>query len=188
MRITAGSHRGRTLRVPRAKALRPSSDRLRQAVFNILGHGGSAFAAYAGEPIIDIFAGTGAYGFEALSRGAAFATFIDSDREAVFGIRSNAALLGETAAVAALRLDAACLMAPRQAGTPAVLAFLDPPYGSGLSVAALQGLRAHGWLRMGATAVVEVAAQECFSPPAGYELVDERTYGAGRAVFTRLVD
>ncbi len=187
MRIVAGKHRGRTIRVPRAEALRPSSDRLRQAVFNILDHHNAA-AAYVGEPVIDLFAGTGAYGLESLSRGAAFATFIDHDGVALLGIRRNAAALGEAGAIALLKLEATRLIAPpRVAATPAALAFLDPPYGSGLAVAALQGLRSHGWLRPDATAVVEVAAKEPFLPPPGYETAEERTYGAGRVVFLRLM-
>lgn len=186
MRIIGGRHRGRTLHVPRGGALRPSSDRLRQAVFNILDHGGEGMS-YAGEPVVDLFAGTGAYGFEALSRGAAFSTFIDHDGEALLGIRRTAAALGETAATSTLRLDAGRLIAPpRLAGIPAALAFLDPPYGSGLAVAALQGLRSHGWLRAGATAVVEIAAKEPFVSPPGYETIDERTYGAGRVALLRL--
>lgn len=188
MRIIGGKHRGRTLRVPQATTLRPSSDRLRQAVFNLLEHGQPA-VTYVGEPVIDVFAGTGAYGIEALSRGAAFATFIDSDNKALLGIRRNAATLGESGAIAVVRTDAARLIAPpRVASTPAVLAFLDPPYGTGLALAALQGLRAHGWLRRGAISVVEVAAVEPFLSPPGYETVDERTYGAGRVVFTRVAD
>lgn len=188
MRIVAGRHRGRALRVPRAAAaLRPSSDRLRQAVFNVLDHRGNDFA-YAGEPVVDAFAGTGAYGLEALSRGAAFATFIDHDGAALLGIRRNAAVLGESGAVAMLKLDATRLISPpRFAATPAALAFLDPPYESGLAVAALQGLRTHGWLRAGAIAVVEVAAREPLSPPPGYTAVEERTYGAGRIVILRLM-
>ncbi len=182
MRIIAGRHRGRTIRVPQAEALRPSSDRLRQAVFNILDHHNSV-ADYVGVSVIDLFAGTGAYGLEALSRGAAFATFVDHDSMALRGIRRNGAALGEAGAIALLKLDATRLIAsPRLAATPAALAFLDPPYGSGFAVAALHGLQRHGWLRPDATAVVEVAAKEPFLPPPGYETAEERTYGAGRVV------
>lgn len=186
MRIIAGKHRGRAIRVPKAEALRPSSDRLRQAVFNILDHGNSA-APYAGEPIVDLFAGTGAYGLEALSRGAAFATFIDLDGAALLGIRRNAAAMGEAAGIAALKLDATKLVSPpRLVPAPASVAFLDPPYQSGLAVPALQGLHAHGWLRPEALAVVEVAATEQLPAPKAYTILDERTYGAGRVVFLKL--
>lgn len=186
MRIIAGRHRGRALRVGPAEALRPSSDRLRQAVFNILDHGGGG-PPYLAEPVIDLFAGTGAWGLESLSRGAAFATFVEHDAGALLGIRRNAAALGETDATALLRLDATRLIAPpRVAETPAAVAFLDPPYGSGFAVAALDGLSRYGWLRHGAMAVVEVASKEPMAPPRAFETLDERTYGAGRAVFLRL--
>ena len=186
MRIIAGKHRGRTLRIGPAQALRPSSDRLRQAAFNILDHG-SHGAPYRDEPVIDLFAGTGAWGFEALSRGAAFASFIDHDPGALLGIRQNAAALGESTATNLLRLDATRLIAPPHAApAPAALAFLDPPYGSGLAVAALQGLCHHHWLQPGALVVVEVARKEPMTPPKAYAILDERVYGAGRAVFLTL--
>lgn len=185
MRIIAGKHRGRAIRVPKAEALRPSSDRLRQAVFNILDHGNSA-VPYAGRPVVDLFAGTGAYGLEALSRGAAFAAFIDLDGAALLGIRRNAAAMGEAANIAVLRLDAARLVSPSRAiPEPVAVAFLDPPYLSGLAVPALQGLHAHGWLRPDGVAVVEVAATEPLPAPTAYTVLDERTYGAGRVVFLR---
>jgi 16S rRNA (guanine966-N2)-methyltransferase len=186
MRIIAGKHRGRAIRVPPAETLRPSSDRLRQAVFNILDHGGGA-VPYVGQPVIDAFAGTGAYGLEALSRGAAFATFIDRDPAALLGIRRNAASMDEAANVAVLKLDATKLVSPpRLVPAPAAVAFLDPPYLSGLAVPALQGLHAHGWLRPDALAVVEVAATEPLPAPRAYVVFDERRYGAGRVVFLRL--
>jgi 16S rRNA (guanine966-N2)-methyltransferase len=187
MRIIAGKHRGRAIRVPKAEALRPSSDRLRQAVFNILDHGSSSDLPYAGEPVVDLFAGTGAYGLESLSRGASFATFIDRDGAALLGIRRNAAGLGEAANIAMLKLDATRLVSPpRLIPAPAALAFLDPPYQSGLAVPALQGLHAHGWLHREALAVVEVAATEPLATPPAYTILDERTYGAGRVVFLKL--
>lgn len=186
MRIIAGKHRGRAIHVPKTEALRPSSDRLRQAVFNILDHGGAA-VPYAGEPVIDAFAGTGAYGLEAVSRGAAFATFLDRDPAALLGIRRNAASVGEAANIAVLKLDATRLLSPpRLVPSPAAVAFLDPPYLSGLAVPALQGLQAHGWLRADALAVVEVAATEPLPAPKAYTVLDERTYGAGRVVFLKL--
>jgi 16S rRNA (guanine966-N2)-methyltransferase len=186
MRIIAGKHRGRAIRVPKAEALRPSSDRLRQAVFNILDHGHSP-SPYAGEPVIDLFAGTGAYGLEALSRGAAFATFMDLDGAALRGIRRNAAAMGEAGSIAVLKLDATKLvLPPRLIQASATVAFLDPPYQSGLAVPALQGLQAHGWLRPDAVAAVEVAATEPLPAPSAYTVLDERTYGAGRVVFLRL--
>jgi 16S rRNA (guanine966-N2)-methyltransferase len=182
MRIIGGKHRGRAIRVPKAEALRPSSDRLRQAVFNILDH--RRGYAYAGEPVIDVFAGTGAYGLEALSRGGRFTTFIDRDGAALLGIRRNAASMAEAGNIAVLKLDATKLLAPpRSIPAPAALAFLDPPYQSGLALPALQGLQAHGWLRPDAVAIVELAATEPLPAPKAYTILDERTYGAGRVVF-----
>ncbi|MDZ3837487.1 MAG: 16S rRNA (guanine(966)-N(2))-methyltransferase RsmD [Rhodospirillales bacterium] len=182
MRIIAGKHRGRPIRVPHTDAVRPSSDRLRQAVFNILDHRGGP-NPYAGQSVIDVFAGTGAYGLEALSRGAAFAIFVDSDAAALRGIRRTAASMAEGGNIAVLKLDATRLVSPpRLIPEPAAVAFLDPPYRSGLAVAALQGLHASGWLREDALAVVEIAATEPLSPPRAYTLLDERTYGAGRVV------
>lgn len=187
MRIIAGKHRGRAIRVPRAEAVRPTSDRLRQAVFNILDHS-SGDHPYSGATVLDLFAGTGAYGLEALSRGASFATFIDRDGAALLGIRRNAASMAEGGNIAVLKLDATRLMSPpRLIPAPAAVAFLDPPYLSGLAVPALQGLHAHGWLRAGALVVVEVAATEPVVPPKAYAILDERTYGAGRAVFLGLL-
>ena len=185
MRIIGGKHRGRAIRVPAAEALRPSSDRLRQAVFNILDH--RRGRPYAGEPVIDVFAGTGAYGLEALSRGAGFATFIDRDGVALLGIRRNAASMAEAGNIAVLKLDATKLIAPpRSIPGTAALAFLDPPYQSGLAAPALQGLHAHGWLRADALAIVELAATESLPAPKAYTVMDERTYGAGRVVFLEL--
>lgn len=186
MRIIAGKHRGRAIRVPQAEALRPSSDRLRQAVFNILDHRGGDHP-YADEAVIDLFAGTGAYGLEALSRGASFATFIDQDGAALLGIRRNAASMAEAGNIAVLKLDATRLVSPpRLVPAPAAVAFLDPPYRSGFAVPALQGLSAYGWLRADALAVVEVGATEPLAPPKAYAILDERTYGAGRVVLLHL--
>lgn len=185
MRIIAGKHRGRRLNVPRGAAFRPTADRVREALFNILGHH-SGVPELEDATVLDVFAGTGAYGLEALSRGAARAVFVDRDPAALKGIRSNAAALNEDESVVLLRLDAARLpVPPRTAKAPAALAFLDPPYGLGLAVPALDGLRSHGWIGEGAVCVVEVAARESFAPPPGYILLDERTYGAARVAFLR---
>lgn len=186
MRIIAGKHRGRPIRVPRTDSIRPSSDRLRQAVFNILDHG-RAPHPYAHRPVIDVFAGTGAYGLEALSRGASFATFIDMDAAALLAIRRNAGSMAEGGNIAVLKLDATRLVSPpRLIPAPAAVAFLDPPYRSGLAVPALQGLHGCGWLRPDALAIVEVAATEPLAPPRAYTILDERTYGAGRIVILGL--
>lgn len=170
---------------PPTAPLRPSSDRLRQAVFNILDHGRGT-PGYLGQRVLDVFAGTGAYGLEALSRGAAFATFIERDAAALAAIRRTLAAFGEQDNAALLRLDAARLgPPPTAAGVPAALAFLDPPYAADLAAAALDALRAHGWLCVDAMAVVEVAAAAAFAPPPGFTIADERIHGAGRVVFLR---
>ncbi len=185
MRIVGGRHRGRPLRAPGGRDLRPTSDRAREAIFNILAHGMEDFQL-DGASVLDVFAGSGALGLEALSRGAAHATFIDNDAAAMRSVRGNAAALGERRAVTLLTLDAARLPPPpRAARTPCALAFLDPPYGSGLAAPALGGLAVQGWIAAGAVCVVELEAREAFAPPHAFQAVDERTYGPARVVFLR---
>ena len=174
MRIVAGRHRGRRLAAPPGRDLRPTSDRAREAVFNILTHGRDAVA---GARVLDAFAGTGAMGLEALSRGAAHATFMDSDCEPC---RANVEALGETGGAAVIEGD--CLHPP-PADAPCRLVFLDPPYGGDLAAPALVALGEAGWIADGAVCVVEVAAGETFAVPDGFEPFDERHYGAARIVF-----
>ena len=185
MRIIAGKHRGRRIVPPASLPLRPTLERVRQSVFDILAHG-IGWAGFAGATVLDVFAGSGAYGLEALSRGARHACFIDIDAQALKAIERNAAVIGESRSVALLQLDAARLPPPTAtAGTPAALAFVDPPYGAGLAVPALMGL-ASGWLAADALAVVEVEAREAFAAPSPFSIVDERTVGPARIVFCRL--
>jgi 16S rRNA (guanine966-N2)-methyltransferase len=187
MRIVSGSHRGRRLLAPSGEAVRPTSDRAREALFNILAHG--AFAAdglpFAEAAVLDAFAGTGAFGLEALSRGAAEAIFVENDRDALLALRRNIADLGETART---RIVAGDATRPPRATVACAVAFLDPPYKSGLAAAALEALAAVGWLAPNALAVVEIGAREPFAPPAGFTLRDERIYGAARLVFLRRND
>ena len=185
MRIVGGRLKGRALAAPQRQGLRPTADRVRESVFNILAHGIDGFGL-DGDTVVDVFAGTGALGFEAMSRGAAHGVFIDNDARALKLVRENAGPLGLGRDVTLLRLDAARLAPPpRAAKTPATLAFLDPPYESGLVQPALLGLKDKGWLAGGATVVCEVAAKEVFDAPKGFEIVDERTYGAARVVFLK---
>ena len=187
IRIIAGRHRGRALRVPVA-GVRPTGERARAALFNILDHG-IDWPGFAGGCVFDVFAGSGACGLEALSRGAAHATFVDHDGAVLQTIRRNAAAMGEARAVTLLKLDATRLPSPpATANAPGVAAFLDPPYDSGLATAALHLLAVRHWLAPGAVAVVEVAAREPLALPPAYALLDERVYGAARLVFTRLSD
>ncbi len=186
MRIIAGKHRGQRLHVPSGAQVRPTADRVREALFNILAHHPDV-PELLDAVVLDVFAGTGAYGLEALSRGAALAVFVDRDPLALKGVRRNAVALNEDESVVVLRLDAARLPAPpRTAEVPAVLAFLDAPYGSGIAIPALKGLRSRGWIAPGAVCVVEVASREYFEPPPGYTSLDERTCGAARVVLLQL--
>jgi 16S rRNA (guanine966-N2)-methyltransferase len=184
VRIVGGSHRGRRLLSPAGEAVRPTSDRAREALFNILSHGDFAAAGlpFADRPVLDAFAGTGAFGLEALSRGASAAAFIENGREALSALRRNIAALGEEDRAHVVSGDAT---RPPRAAFACALAFLDPPYHSGLAAAALPGLAAAGWLTADALAIVEVAAREELPPPAGFSIIDKRTYGAARLVFLR---
>jgi 16S rRNA (guanine966-N2)-methyltransferase len=182
MRIVGGSHRGRRLVAPAGEAVRPTADRVREAAFDILLHG--RFAA-RGSPVaeavvLDAFAGTGAFGLEALSRGAAVAFFIERDPAAIAALRRNVGMLGETGRAHIVAGDAA---RPPGAREPCTLLFLDPPYGSGLAAPALAALAAAGWLADDALAIVEVARRESLPLSAGFVVIDERVYGAARLVF-----
>ena len=145
MRIVAGSHRGRRLLAPPGETVRPTSDRAREALFNILSHGQLAAGGvpFADAAVLDAFAGTGALGLEALSRGAAAAMFIEQDREALAVLRKNIAALGEGARAQIVPGDAT---RPPRAMARCAVAFLDPPYRSGLAAPALAALDAAGWL------------------------------------------
>ena len=182
MRIVGGRHRGRRLVVPPGDAVRPTSDRAREALFNILSHG--RFAAggipFAGAAVLDAFAGTGALGLEALSRGAAEAVFFEQDHDALASLRKNIETLGETVHAQILAADAT---RPPRASLTCAVALLDPPYRSGLAAPALSALAAAGWLAADALAIIELGAREEWAPPAGFTLLDERVYGAARLVF-----
>jgi len=184
MRIVGGRHRGRRLLAPPGEAVRPTSDRAREALFNILSHGKYATAGppFAGARVLDAFAGTAAVGLEALSRGASAAVFIERDPAALDALRRNIASLGEAGRASVLAIDAT---QPPRSAEPCALAFLDPPYQSGLAAPALAALAEAGWLGRLALAVVELAAREAFAAPAGFSLIEERVYGAARLVFLR---
>jgi 16S rRNA (guanine966-N2)-methyltransferase len=181
VRIVGGRHRGRALAAPPGAAVRPTGDRAREALFNVLTHGSFA-APWRDAAVLDAFAGTGALGLEALSRGAAEAWFIESDRAALAALRRNVATLGEEARAHILAGDAT---RPPPARRAVAAVFLDPPYRSGLAAPALAALAAAGWLAADAVATVEVGAKEAFEPPPGFERVDERRYGAARLLVLR---
>lgn len=180
MRIVGGRHRGRPLTAPPGADTRPTSDRAREALFNMLAHSGEV--ELEGAVVLDAFAGSGALGLEALSRGAAQVFLLDNGAAAIQAIRANIAALGEAARTTVLRADAT---RPPRAKRACELVLLDPPYGSGLGGPALTALDRMGWLAAEALCVVEVAAKEELVAPPGFAPVRERIYGAARLVFVR---
>ncbi len=188
MRIVGGRHRGRKIEGPGdagKDTLRPTSDRAREALFNILEHGrfsadGTSLVRGAG--VLDAFCGTGAFALEALSRGAASATLIDSDPAAIVLVHRNLTALGEGAKARVVQADAAKSL---RALDPHGLVFLDPPYRSGLASPALGALAAAGAIAPGALCIVELDYREALSPPPGFIPLDERRYGRAKLVFLR---
>lgn len=179
MRISAGSLKGKALLAPEGLATRPTSDQARQAVFNILEHAQWSPGLH-GAVVLDVFAGTGALGLEALSRGAARALFMETDRAALKALRDNIARCGMAAQADVLARDATTPgLAPAVAG----LVFLDPPYHKGLIAKALEPLAGGGWIATGGLVVAEAARREPLSWPAGFEAVDTRAYGAAQIHF-----
>jgi 16S rRNA (guanine966-N2)-methyltransferase len=174
MRIVGGRLRGRVLNAPASRAIRPTSERLRESIFDILAHRHGELLE--GARVVDLFAGSGALGFEALSRGASFALFVDDGAEARALLRENVEALSLGGVTRIWRADATRLgSAP--GGGPFALAFVDPPYGQGLAGPALASLIEGGWLDPNALCVVEEAAKAEIVAPAGLALVDERVYG-----------
>ena len=185
MRIVAGSLKGRTITTPEGQGTRPTSDRARQAVFNVLEH-----AAWAepldGMRVMDLYAGSGALGFEAISRGAAFALFVETDEEARGAIRENADAYGVMGRSRVHRRSAIDLGSrPGSDGEAFDLAFLDPPYRKGLGEQTLARLLEGGWLKPGALVVFERGSDEPEIETPGYERLDARNYGAARVLFLR---
>jgi len=184
MRVVAGRFRGRALVAPDDMGIRPTSDRVRESVFNILAHGVEDFTL-AGARVIDLFAGTGALGIEAVSRGAAFCLFVEEAAEARALIRRNVEALGLTGETRIFRRDATDL-GPAGNMEPYGLAFLDPPYGKGLGEKALVGLVDGNWLKPGAICVLEEKAGLALSLPSGLEQLDSRSWGETEVRFLRL--
>jgi 16S rRNA (guanine966-N2)-methyltransferase len=188
MRIVAGAFRGRPLVAPKGHSTRPTSDRAREALFNIVEHAPWSKGP-KGARVIDLFAGSGALGLEALSRGAAFCLFVETDEAARGAIRQNIDALGLFGVTRVHRRDATDLgLKPMGDGPAFDLAFLDPPYGNGLAESALAALRAGNWLASGALAVVERGADEARLIAPGYSVLDTRGYGAAKVWFLRLED
>ena len=182
MRIVGGQHRGRAHAAPRTRYIRPTSDRLRESLFNILIHAHGDLVT--GARVLDLFAGTGALALEAMSRGAAFALFVDEGAEARALIRENVAALGLGGVTRIFRRDATNLGAAHPI-EPFSLVFLDPPYGRGLAQQALSAARAGGWLAADALIVVEEAAEAAFTAPEGegFTEIERRRYDDTELVF-----
>ncbi|QXQ08186.1 16S rRNA (guanine(966)-N(2))-methyltransferase RsmD [Sphingosinicellaceae bacterium] len=170
MRIIAGKWRGRAIVAPAGDATRPTADRVREALFSMLT---SRLGSFEGLRVADVFAGTGALGLEALSRGAAHASFIESDADAVKVLRTNIAKLGAEAATDVAATSVATVGRSRQ---PCDLILLDPPYGEGLAAAALARLHEQGWIAPHALISVETGAKEALEVP-GYVVEVTRRHG-----------
>src|SRR6201995_1211551 len=182
MRVVGGRLKGRNIAAPASRDIRPTADRLRESVFNILLH------AYDdpidGARVLDLFAGTGALGIEALSRGAAFTLFVDNGAEARALLRNNVEALALGGVSKVYRRDATDL-GPAHPMQPFSLAFLDPPYGKGLVEKSLASLRDGAWLVPAALVVVEEAKAAGFAAPDGFAELERRAYDDTEFVFLR---
>jgi 16S rRNA (guanine966-N2)-methyltransferase len=182
VRVVGGRLRGRNIASPSSRDIRPTQDRLRESLFNILVH------AYddpiEGGRVLDLFAGTGALGIEAVSRGAAFTLFVDNGAEARALLRNNVEALGLGGVTKVYRRDATNL-GPAHPIEPFALVFCDPPYGRGLAEKALTSLRDGGWLRQGALLVVEESKSAAFKAPDGFDELERRAYDDTEFVFLR---
>jgi 16S rRNA (guanine966-N2)-methyltransferase len=180
MRVVGGRLKGRNIASPASREIRPTADRLRESVFNILVH------AYdnpiEGARVLDLFAGTGALGIEAVSRGAAFTLFVDNGAEARALLRNSVESLGLGGVTKVYRRDATNL-GPAHPMEPFSLVFLDPPYGKGLAEQALASLRDGGWLTPAALLVVEEARTAAFAAPDGFKELERRAYDDTEFVF-----
>ncbi|MBS0386605.1 MAG: 16S rRNA (guanine(966)-N(2))-methyltransferase RsmD [Proteobacteria bacterium] len=184
MRIVGGKFKGRAIAAPEGRDTRPTGDRAREAVFNVLSHAVWA-PGLEGRRVLDLFAGSGALGLEALSRGAAFALFVETDAAARGAIRDNIERLGLFGVTRIHRRDAADLgVKPAGLGERFDLVFLDPPYHRGLGEVALSRLAAGGWITPSALIVFECAEDETPATP-GFETLDARAYGAAKVLFLR---
>jgi 16S rRNA (guanine966-N2)-methyltransferase len=184
LRIVGGRLKGRNLAAPASRDIRPTADRLRESLFNILIHAYDNPIADA--RVLDLFAGTGALGIEAVSRGAKFALFVDNGAEARALMRNNVEALGLGGATKIYRRDATHL-GPAHPVEPFSLVFLDPPYAKGLADKALVSLRDGGWLTSGALVVVEEAKAAAFKAPEGFEELERRAYDDTQFVFLRAI-
>lgn len=183
MRIVGGKFRGRPLVAPKGLDTRPTTDRVREAVFNKLLHS-SECPALEGAKVIDMFAGTGAQGLEAMSRGAQYALFVETGAEARGAIRQNIETLGLQGVTRIFRRDATDL-GPAGARDSYAFAFLDPPYGKGLGESGLRALVDGGWLADGAVAILEERSGIELDLPVGFAVFDQRAYGETTITYLR---
>lgn len=181
MRIVSGLYRGRRIEAPKGRMVRPTTDKVRGAIFNVLQSQGLIDGAVC----LDLFCGTGGMGLEALSRGAQFCTFVDSARDSLAVTRSNIASLGAEGLSRVIAADALKLAVRTDISAPADLVFLDPPYERGLLVPALERLHAGGWLAEGATVVCEAEKRYDGAFPDFLTQQDDRRYGEVRVFFLR---
>ncbi|MDB5547269.1 MAG: putative methyltransferase [Tardiphaga sp.] len=184
MRVVGGRLRGRNIASPQSNDIRPTQDRLREALFNILAHG-------YGNPVVDarvldLFAGTGALGIEAISRGAGFTLFVDNGAEARALLRNNVEALGLGGVSKIYRRDATNL-GPAHPVEPFAVAFLDPPYGKGLAATSLASLRDGKWLAPDALVIVEDSTSAAIQAPDGYDELERRAYDDTEFVFLRVL-
>ena len=182
MRVVGGRLKGRNIAAPSSRDIRPTADRLRESVFNILLH--AYDAPIEGARVLDLFAGTGALGIEAVSRGAAFTLFVDNGAQARALLSNNVEALGLGGVTKVYRRDATNL-GPAHPVEPFALVFLDPPYGRGLAEKALASLRSGGWLVPGALLVVEESKAANVAAPEGFEELERRAYDDTEFVFLR---
>jgi len=186
MRIVGGAFRGKKLNIPDDKRLRPTSDRTRESLFNILAHNRECRTEHGYLPlksrVLDVFAGTGALGFEALSRGAEHITFMDNHPDSLRLIRENTQNLSAQRYVDILSRNGT---SPGNAASPCDLVLMDPPYNEGLAEPCLKALIEGQWLKDDSVIVIELAAKEAFSCPDEFEIFKEKTYGAARLVFLK---
>lgn len=181
MRVIAGKWRGKKLQTPEGKDIRPTSDRARGAIFNVLAHGKPAAMGFSlpDANVLDAFAGTGALGLEALSRGAKHASFIENAATSIAVIRANVIACGALQKCDIYQADAAKPLAAKRACS---LILMDPPYGKKLVGPSLTALSSAGWMEESAICCVELGKGEAFDPPNGFETLDDRRYGAARIV------
>ncbi|MEN3930027.1 16S rRNA (guanine(966)-N(2))-methyltransferase RsmD [Microvirga sp. W0021] len=180
MRVVAGSLKGRALVAPSTEGIRPTSDRLRESIFNILEHAYDSPLKDA--RVLDLFAGTGAMAIEALSRGASFAVFVDEGAPARSVIRENVTELGLAGKSRLFRRDAT-RMGDAGSNPPFSVVFCDPPYNKGLAPLALTSCAEGGWLEDGAIIVVEESLKSNTQLPSGFEQIERRSYGETEIIF-----